>query len=93
MNDRVPEADAAFRVAEVFARQRGAFEAQPFPSAGARRASLCALKRSLLRHQDAIAGAIHQDFGWRSPFRRQPGRHFGQRARVQELPRIAQALF
>jgi coniferyl-aldehyde dehydrogenase len=50
----------------VFQRQRDAYLAQPFPSLDERRARLRALERVLLENRDAIADAIHRDFGHRA---------------------------
>lgn len=54
------------RVARVFAAQRAAFIAAPSPSADERIGSLKALKRQLSRYQDALARAMHTDFGQRA---------------------------
>ncbi|PHV12935.1 coniferyl aldehyde dehydrogenase [Chitinimonas sp. BJB300] len=54
------------RLAELYARQREAFVADPFPAAEVRRSRLGRLKRVLLKHQDALAKAISADFGHRS---------------------------
>ncbi|MBI9082810.1 MAG: coniferyl aldehyde dehydrogenase [Desulfobacterales bacterium] len=51
---------------EIFARQRAAWLADPFPSLEARRRVLAALEEILVVHQDAIAEAISLDFGNRS---------------------------
>jgi len=67
MNDRAMAVDASARIAELFAAQQRAFEANPYPCADERRAQLRALKKQLLRYQDALAQAICRDFGWRSP--------------------------
>jgi coniferyl-aldehyde dehydrogenase len=66
MNDRTTGIDAAARIADVFASQRRAFDADPCPDVMARRANLRALKQQLQHCQDALAEAIHSDFGWRS---------------------------
>jgi coniferyl-aldehyde dehydrogenase len=55
------------RVADLFAAQQRAFNAQPYPSAEERRQSLRALKKQLSRYQDLIAEAISLDFGGRAP--------------------------
>jgi len=49
----------------IFQRQREAYLAHPFPSLDERRARLRVLERTLLENRDAIAAAIHQDFGHR----------------------------
>ncbi|MDN3919709.1 coniferyl aldehyde dehydrogenase [Roseateles violae] len=67
MSGRSPAADAAARVADVFADQQQAFDAHPFPPAEERLAQLRALKRQLSRYQDLLAGAMGRDFGGRSP--------------------------
>jgi coniferyl-aldehyde dehydrogenase len=66
MNDRTKAADAQARIADLFERQRRAFDALPCPDAATRRANLRALKQQLVRHQDELADAIHHDFGCRS---------------------------
>jgi coniferyl-aldehyde dehydrogenase len=58
---------AALRVARIFAAQRAAFDADPYPSASRRRASIKALKRQISRYQDVLAGAMSRDFGFRAP--------------------------
>jgi len=50
----------------VFQRQREACLAHPYPDLEARRAHLRALDRVLVDNRDAIADAIHRDFGHRS---------------------------
>jgi coniferyl-aldehyde dehydrogenase len=55
------------RLASVFAAQRDAFQADPYPSARERRLKLKALKRQISRHQDALADAMSRDFGFRAP--------------------------
>jgi coniferyl-aldehyde dehydrogenase len=59
--------EAAVRVAQLFAAQRAAFEADPYPAAEARRAKLKALKKQISRYQDLLAAAMSQDFGFRAP--------------------------
>ena len=58
---------AALRLARVFAAQRAAFDADPYPSAARRRASIKALKRQISRYQDVLAEAMSRDFGFRAP--------------------------
>jgi coniferyl-aldehyde dehydrogenase len=50
----------------VFALQRAAYLRHPYPSLAERRAALTALERALLGAKDAIAEAIHKDFGHRA---------------------------
>jgi coniferyl-aldehyde dehydrogenase len=57
---------AAQRVARIFEGQRAAFDADPYPSAARRRASIKALKRQISRYQDVLAGAMSRDFGFRA---------------------------
>lgn len=59
--------DAAERVARIFAAQRAAFQADPYPAAEARRASLRSLKKQISRYQDLLAEAMSKDFGFRAP--------------------------
>jgi coniferyl-aldehyde dehydrogenase len=66
MNDRTLAVDATARIADLFALQRRAYDASPYPPVAQRRANLQALKRQLLACQDELADAIHLDFGWRS---------------------------
>jgi coniferyl-aldehyde dehydrogenase len=49
----------------VFARQRAAFAANPFPAAAERRSQLDRLIRAIVSRQDEIASAIDRDFGGR----------------------------
>src|SRR4030095_10305449 len=58
---------AALRVREVFASQRAAFEADPYPLADRRREKIKALKRQISRYQDVLADAMSKDFGFRAP--------------------------
>src|SRR5258705_755929 len=58
---------AALRVREVFASQRAAFEADPYPLADRRREKIKALKRQISRYQDVLAEAMSKDFGFRAP--------------------------
>ncbi len=53
-------------LAEVFARQRAAFAADPYPAAAERRANFNKLLGAILKHQDELATAINQDFRGRS---------------------------
>jgi len=50
----------------LFARQRAAFAAHPYPSAAERRANLTLLLDTVLKRRDALAEAIGEDFGGRS---------------------------
>jgi coniferyl-aldehyde dehydrogenase len=50
----------------IFVKQREAYLAAPYPSLEERRERLRALERVLLENRDAIADAIHRDFGHRS---------------------------
>lgn len=70
MNDltavsRLP-VESTERVAALFAAQRAAFAAAPFPEAAQRRAKLKALKHQISRYQDLLAQAMSQDFGHRA---------------------------
>ena len=68
MNDRLAATAAPpARHAALFERQRHAFLQAPCPSAAQRRDDLRRLKRELLRHQDVLAEAMSQDFGYRAP--------------------------
>jgi coniferyl-aldehyde dehydrogenase len=58
---------AALHVGRIFAAQRAAFDADPYPSASRRRASIKALKRQISRYQDVLASAMSRDFGFRAP--------------------------
>jgi len=58
---------AALRVRGVFASQRAAFEADPYPLADRRREKIKALKRQISRYQDVLADAMSKDFGFRAP--------------------------
>ncbi|MEN5174013.1 coniferyl aldehyde dehydrogenase [Acinetobacter higginsii] len=51
---------------KIFAQQVTAFKANPYPSLIKRRKKLIQLKMQILRYQDAIAGAISNDFSSRS---------------------------
>ena len=59
-------ADAPARLSRIFAAQRAAFEAEPYPSAGQRQAKIRALKKQIGRYQDLLAEAMNRDFGHRS---------------------------
>jgi len=61
------DADAITRVLRIFAAQRAAFEAQPYPAEEQRRAKIRALKRQIGRYQDVLAEAMNRDFGHRTP--------------------------
>jgi coniferyl-aldehyde dehydrogenase len=66
MNDMTPATlHAGERLAQLFAAQRAAFLAEPYPSAEARRAKLKALKKQIGRYQDVFTEAISKDFGFR----------------------------
>ncbi|MDV7393724.1 aldehyde dehydrogenase family protein, partial [Arthrospira platensis SPKY1] len=68
MNDRLePAVVAVARHTELFERQQRAYALAPYPAADQRRGDLRRLKRQLLRYQDLLAGAISEDFGFRSP--------------------------
>ena len=51
---------------DVLAVQRAAFTEHPYPSAAERRGNLTHLLEALLARRDALAEAIHSDFGGRS---------------------------
>jgi len=59
-------APATQRVANLFAAQRSAFQAAPYPAADVRRAKLYALKNQIGRYQDLLAEAMSEDFGFRA---------------------------
>jgi coniferyl-aldehyde dehydrogenase len=69
MNDSTREAQqapvAVQRVQRLFAAQRAACLAEPYPDAAARRRRLLALKRQTQRYQDLLADAMSHDFGFR----------------------------
>lgn len=69
MNDQTRLAnqhvEAAARMANLFAAQRAAYRAAPYPSARSRIDKLRALQRQLSRHQDLLAEAMSADFGFR----------------------------
>lgn len=52
--------------ARIFARQRAAYLADPYPDYATRRKNLQKLEAILVDNQDAIADAISQDFGHRA---------------------------
>ncbi len=60
-----PDSSAVERVRRLFAAQRAACLAQPYPSAEERGARLRALKRQTQRYQDLLADAMSVDFGFR----------------------------
>lgn len=53
-------------VAQLFAAQRAAFAAAPWPDADQRRSRLKSLKLQVSRYQDLLAEAMSHDFGYRS---------------------------
>src|SRR5262249_20605106 len=55
-----------FPLTEWLARQRRAFEAQPFPSRAKRVANLKRLRVALRKHADLLCDAMSADFGGRS---------------------------
>jgi coniferyl-aldehyde dehydrogenase len=61
------EVSATERAARIFAAQRDAFQAAPYPSARQRRLKIKTLKRQISRYQDVLADAISRDFGFRAP--------------------------
>ncbi len=69
MNDSTREAQQALaaveRVQRLYAAQRAACLAQPYPSADERLERLRALKRQTQRYQDLLAEAMSADFGFR----------------------------
>ena len=69
MNDTTRESQQALaaveRVQRLFAAQRAACFAQPYPSAAERLTRLKALKRQTQRWQDLLAQAMSADFGFR----------------------------
>ena len=56
---------APARVARLFAVQRAAFQAAPYPSASDRISKLKALKKQVGRYQDLLAEGMSKDFGFR----------------------------
>ena len=54
------------RMQQLFSQQQEAFARDPMPSLEARREHLLTLRTLLLKHRDAIAGAINADFTARS---------------------------
>ena len=69
MNDTTSASQQALaavkRVRQLFAAQRAACLAQPYPEAGERLERLNALKRQTQRYQDLLAEAMSSDFGFR----------------------------
>ena len=69
MNDSTRDSQQAMaaveRVQRLYAAQRAASLAQPYPSAGERLVRLKALKRQTQRWQDLLAEAMSADFGFR----------------------------
>ena len=69
MNDSTRQArlalEAVERVQRLYAAQRAACLAQPYPSADERLERLRALKRQTQRYQDLLAEAMSADFGFR----------------------------
>jgi coniferyl-aldehyde dehydrogenase len=55
--------DAATRVAQLFAAQRAAFQAAPYPCARERQQKLKAIKTQITRYQDVLTAAMSADFG------------------------------
>jgi coniferyl-aldehyde dehydrogenase len=55
-----------FPLTEWLARQRRAFEAQPFPARAERVAKLKRLRAALRKHQDLLCDAMSADYGGRS---------------------------
>ncbi|MDD5059231.1 MAG: coniferyl aldehyde dehydrogenase [Sideroxydans sp.] len=58
--------EANTRVEQLFAAQRAASQAAPYPCANERRQKLMALKIQIRRYQDVLAAAMNSDFGFRS---------------------------
>ncbi|ASP40812.1 coniferyl-aldehyde dehydrogenase [Bacterioplanes sanyensis] len=54
------------RMQDVFRHQRQAYRQHPMPTAAERLADLQKLKAAVLKHQDALAQAVNQDFSCRS---------------------------
>lgn len=54
------------RLHTLFRQQKQAYAKQPMPSAESRIAQLDQLKAALLKHEDALAEAVNQDFSCRS---------------------------
>lgn len=59
--------DIAERMRRVFALQKAAFAADPYPTATQRKERLRKLKTQISRYQDVLAQAMSDDFGYRSP--------------------------
>ena len=53
-------------LSQLFAAQKTAFAASPFPTANTRIENLEKLRLGLLAHQEALIKAIDEDFGRRS---------------------------
>jgi coniferyl-aldehyde dehydrogenase len=53
---------------DCFEKQRGAYLAHPYPSYQERVADLRAMHRLLVENRDALADAVHRDYGNRSKF-------------------------
>jgi coniferyl-aldehyde dehydrogenase len=54
------------RMQQVFAKQRRAFTAHPYPALAERKAKLKSLRHILQRYQDRIVEAVNADFGGRA---------------------------
>lgn len=54
------------RLQVIFSQQKAAYRAHPLPSLAERLADLKRLKEVLLKHKDALADAVYQDFSCRS---------------------------
>jgi len=59
--------DAAARLKHSFALQQAAVARNPAPLLETRKDALTLLRRQLQRYQDALAGALVEDFGFRAP--------------------------
>lgn len=57
---------ATAHMQNIFAQQKIAFDAEPYPELAYRRNKLVQLRKQIIRYQDVIATAISQDFGSRS---------------------------
>ena len=60
------QAQELARLEQLFQQQKAAYRAHPLPSADERIADLKRLKEVLLKHKDALADAVYQDFSCRS---------------------------
>ncbi len=58
---------AEARLNRVFAAQKQAYNKTPYPGLAERKRDLKSLRRQIQRYQDAIAEALYEDFGGRSP--------------------------